>query len=89
MVLTWILGARSSDKGDSVLAAEVAAAGRLLRDLDSRITRVAVITFSGPFEPGSSLFDRLGDPIPDYVIHLPLTNDFRLVRDACQECNTE
>jgi hypothetical protein len=38
---------RSSDPGDSVLAAEVAAARLLLRGLDPRRTRLALVTFAG------------------------------------------
>ena len=38
------------DPADSILAAEVAAARRLLDQVDRRLTRVAVITFSG-FRP--------------------------------------
>ena len=37
----------STDDGDSILAAEVAAARQILRDFDPRTTRVAVITFAG------------------------------------------
>ncbi|MFP8880942.1 MAG: VWA domain-containing protein [Myxococcota bacterium] len=78
----WIPGTRSSDSGDSVLAAEVAAAERLLKDLDPRITRVAVISFSGDFEPGSSFWRRGQGERPAVITHLPLTHDFRRVRDA-------
>jgi hypothetical protein len=78
----WVPGSRSSDSGDSVLAAEVAAALRLLDDLDARITRVSVISFSGKFEPGSSYFSRGREDRPASIAHLPLTHDFRRVRDA-------
>ncbi len=37
----------STDPGDSILAAEVAAAGRLLDDLDPRSTRVGIVSFAG------------------------------------------
>ena len=37
----------STDPGDSILAAEVAAAGRLLDGLDPRSTRVGLVTFAG------------------------------------------
>jgi hypothetical protein len=42
-----IFDEHSSDPGDSVLAAEIAAARLLLRGLDPRRTRLAVVTFSG------------------------------------------
>ena len=45
---------RSSDPGDSILAAEVAAARRLLTLVDRRLTRVTVVTFSGR-APGSPI----------------------------------
>ncbi len=78
----WIPGSRSSDSGDSVLAAEVAAAERLLGDLDPRITRVSVISFSGGYEPGSSYWRRGQEDRPASITHIPLTHDFRRVRDA-------
>jgi hypothetical protein len=42
-----IFGAGSSDPGDSILAAEVAAARQLLSSLDPRSTRVALVVFAG------------------------------------------
>jgi len=43
----------STDPGDSILAAEVAAAGKLLGGLDPRSTRVGLVTFAGePVEVG-------------------------------------
>lgn len=69
----WTMGTRSSNP-DSVLASEVAAAKRLLRDLDPRITRVAVISFSGVDRD-----PKLTDPT---ITHVPLTSDFRRVEVA-------
>jgi len=69
----------SSDPGDSILASEVAAARRLLSQVDQRITRVAVITFSG-FPP---------DTVPIGSVHgrnsvtrVPLTSDYARVELA-------
>lgn len=63
---------RSSDPGDSILAAEVAAARRLLTLVDRRLTRVTVVTFSGR-TPGSPIGQvhgraaRTREPLtPDY-----------------------
>lgn len=42
-----IFGSGGSDRGDSILAAEVAAARQVLRGLDPRSTRVALVTFAG------------------------------------------
>ncbi len=47
-----IFSTASTDPGDSILAAEVAAARQLLRGLDPRSTRVGVVTFAG--EPPES-----------------------------------
>ena len=63
---------RSSDPADSILAAEVAAARRLLTLVDRRLTRVTVVTFSGR-TPGSPIGQihgraaRTREPLtPDY-----------------------
>jgi hypothetical protein len=63
---------RNSDPGDSILAAEVAAARRLLTLVDRRLTRVTVVTFSGR-APGSPIGQvhgraaRTREPLtPDY-----------------------
>jgi hypothetical protein len=60
----------SSDPGDSILAAEAAAAERLLRRLDAGTTRAGVITFAGSPEG------------PNATLHQPLTGDFEAVRSA-------
>jgi hypothetical protein len=65
---------RSTDPGDSVLAAEVAAARALLGRLDSRSARVALVTFSG---------EEAGKPAATTV--LPLTNDRTRVLDKLLE----
>jgi hypothetical protein len=58
----------STDEGDSILAAEVAAARQILRDLDPRTTRVAVITFAGG--DGAKQMD------PPALTRQPLTNEY-------------
>ena len=47
-----------SDAGDSILAAEIAAARQLLRGLDPRSTRVALVTFAGEPPRDRGLFSR-------------------------------
>jgi hypothetical protein len=47
-----LFGGGSTDPGDSILAAEVAGAKRLLQGLDPRSTRVGVVAFAGDL-PGS------------------------------------
>jgi hypothetical protein len=64
----------SIDKGDSILAAEVAAARLILRDFDPRTTRVAVITFAG-----SDNGRRTGPPA---LTQQPLTNEYARVEQA-------
>ncbi len=69
----------SSDPGDSILAAEVAAARRLLGQVDQRLTRVAVITFSGfppDMVPIGSVHGR------NSVTRVPLTSDYVRVERA-------
>jgi Mg-chelatase subunit ChlD len=61
----------STDDGDSVMAAEVAAARQILRDFDPRTTRVAVITFAG--DDG----DRATGP--PALTRQPLTNEYARV----------
>jgi hypothetical protein len=73
-----------SDPGDSILAAEVAAARKLMRGLDPRATRIAVVRFSGE-PPGSGdggIFSRA--PRRPAVTLQPLTNDYSHVEIALQ-----
>src|SRR5512145_2686503 len=51
-----------TDPGDSILAAEVAAARELLRGLDPRSTRVALVRFAGDV-PGEGRWSFLARPI--------------------------
>ncbi len=64
----------STDEGDSILAAEVAAARQILRDFDPRTTRVAVITFSGS--------DGERQPGPPALTRQPLTNEYARVEQS-------
>ncbi|MFV1978226.1 MAG: hypothetical protein ACC649_02630 [Myxococcota bacterium] len=61
----------STDEGDSVMAAEVAAARQILRDFDPRTTRVAVITFAGG--------DGERETGPPALTRQPLTNEYARV----------
>jgi hypothetical protein len=62
----------SSDPGDSVLAAEVAAARTLLGQLDPYSTRVGVVAFAGDGR----------DPTPDASVVAPLTDRYADVHAA-------
>ncbi len=64
----------STDDGDSILAAEVAAARQILRDFDPRTTRAAVSTFAG----GA----RGKDSGPPALTRQPLTNEYARVEQA-------
>jgi Mg-chelatase subunit ChlD len=69
---------RCSDPGDAILAAEVAAARALLRSLDPRSTRVALVGFAGALpDEGRGLFRR-----PPAETLEPLTADFARVERA-------
>jgi hypothetical protein len=71
----------STDPGDSILAAEVAAARQLLRGLDPRSTRVGVIRFAGePPGAGNGVFTRPSRR--PAVTMQPLTNDYSHVEIA-------
>ena len=72
------------DPGDSILAAEVSAALRLLERFDPRNVRVAVIGFSGTPLGGSGVGVVIigGPEVPSAVTEAPLTGNFDEVRHA-------
>ncbi len=72
----------TSDAGDSILAAEVAAAERVLESLDPRSTRVGVVTFAGEPLPPPNVLTVGGSHRPDAVIEEPLTTEYGRVRKA-------
>lgn len=63
----------NTDPGDSVLAAEVAGARRLLETLDAKRVRVGLITFSGDVDKETGL--RLDPNQADAWLQVPLTDD--------------
>jgi hypothetical protein len=71
----------STDPGDSILAAEVAAARQLVRGLDPRTTRVGIVTFAGEDANASGGIFGGGPPPPAITLE-PLTNDFARVEKA-------
>src|SRR5262245_15645190 len=66
----------NTDPGDSILAAEITAAGRLLEILDSEMVRVGVVSFSGLAHPVTLLADPSE---PSATVDQPLTTDFEAV----------
>lgn len=74
-----VLGLGSTDAGDSILAAEVAAARQFLARLDARRTRVALVTFAGE-DLGDGNFEV---PSKDSAItEVGLTHEYRDVEKA-------
>ena len=75
-----------SDPGDSILAAEVAAARRLLVRFDPRNVRVGVVTFAGHALDGGGggMVFTIGGATPNSVTESPLTHDFGAVDRALQ-----
>lgn len=68
----------TTDPGDTILAAEVAAARQLLRGLDPRTTRVALITFAG----GAASAGPTRQAMPAANTRSPLTHQFSRVETA-------
>ncbi|MCP4005719.1 MAG: VWA domain-containing protein [bacterium] len=64
----------NSDRGDSILAAEIEAVHTMLDQLDPRTTRVGIVAFSGDHDPLT----------PDGYTEVPLTTDFRKVADGLE-----
>ncbi|MCP5066584.1 MAG: VWA domain-containing protein [bacterium] len=78
----------STDPGDSVLAAEIAAARQVIRGLDPRNTRVGIITFAGQSEDIRDPYGRGGtivlgrSPGVAALTEEALTSDFARVEKA-------
>ena len=68
----------STDPGDSVLAAEIAAARALLEGLDARRVRVGILTFAGEMDPKSG--ERAHSEQQDAWLELPLGGDLERAR---------
>ena len=84
--VTSLFGRRREDPGDSILAAEVAAARELLWELDPRNTRVALITFAGELEIARPTgFFGTRSSTPPAVTREPLTRDFRRIEKSLEE----
>jgi len=76
----FTMGDRSTDPGDSILSAEVAAARRLAQILDLRHTRLGLVSFSG----GPADLVR-GEPVlPNAVTRVPLTDDLAQLEEGLE-----
>jgi hypothetical protein len=73
---------RGVDAGDSVLAAEVEAARQLLRSLDPRVARVALVSFAGTPSAPPGTFAIGAREGPPAVTEEPLTSDYARVERA-------
>ncbi|MCP3984195.1 MAG: VWA domain-containing protein [bacterium] len=71
---------RSTDPGDTILAAQVQAAHALLESLDPDRVRVAVVSFSGEVDPLTARRKRLNQE--DARLEVPLIADFEAVGRA-------
>ncbi|MCP5056010.1 MAG: VWA domain-containing protein [bacterium] len=71
---------RSTDPGDTILAAQVQAARALLESLDPDRVRVGVVSFSGEVDPITGRRKRLDQE--DARLEVPLTADFQAVGNA-------
>ena len=76
-----IFGAGLSDPGDSILAAEVAAARQVLLGLDPRSTRVGLVAFAGEAAGSGGRYSRRR---PAYTIE-GLTRDYALIERALDD----
>jgi Mg-chelatase subunit ChlD len=74
---------RSTDPHDTILAAEIKAAGALLQNLDPAQLRVGVLSFGGEVNPATGKQAAYGQQ--DAWIEVPLTSDFGQVRRALQD----
>ena len=69
-----------SDPGDTVLAAELAAARALIDELDPRRVWLGVVAFSGTADPSGE--SEQPSSVKDATLHQPLTGDPELARAA-------
>lgn len=65
-----LLQLASTDRGDNILAAEIAAVETMMDQLDPRTTRLGIVTFSGDPDPFT----------PDAETWAPLTSDYQKIR---------
>jgi hypothetical protein len=74
---------KQTDPGDSILAAEVAAAKKVLESLDPRNTRVGLVTFAGTQDQWDPYTQRMySDNVPDAITEEPLTTNYERVSKA-------
>jgi hypothetical protein len=71
---------KQTDPGDSILAAEIAAAKKVLESLDPRNTRVGLVTFAGTADQYDRYTGQVySDSQPDAITEEPLTTNYERV----------
>ena len=83
--LEGLIGEGNTDPDDSIFAAEILAARRLLRLLDPDTTEVGLISFSGDFKGGSG---RSNIATPDAYREQPLTKEYARITEALNRMKT-
>jgi hypothetical protein len=74
---------KQTDPGDSILAAEVAAAKKVIESLDPRNTRVGLVTFAGTADQYDPYSGQIySDSNPDAITEEPLTTNYERVTRA-------
>jgi hypothetical protein len=68
----------STDRGDTILAAELSAVCSFLNHIPSKETRVGIVTFAGDVDPDSGL--RRHQNQEDAFLESPLTHDLEVLR---------
>jgi Mg-chelatase subunit ChlD len=74
------MGNLSTDPGDSILSAEIAAAQRLAQALDPRRTRLGLVSFSG----GPADLVRGGPVLPSALTKVPLTDNLAHLEEGLE-----
>ncbi len=78
-----LVGLGNTDRGDSILAAEVTAARKLLANLDPRSTRVGLVTFAG--DPPGKDGILVPPPAPPARTEEGLTSDYKKIEASLSE----
>jgi hypothetical protein len=74
---------KQTDPGDSILAAEVAAAKNILKALDPRNTRVGLVTFAGAADQYDPYTRQVySDNAPDAITEEPLTTNYERIEKS-------
>lgn len=84
--LRGMIGEGNTDPGDSIFAAEILAARKLLRLLDPDLTQVGLVSFSGGFEGGGA---HSNITMHDAYLEHPLTKEYALITEVLNRVKTK